>query len=232
MCIIDWLNSIEKDAQVIFLVGDIFDFWFEYKKVIPKGFVRLQGKIAELVDKGIQVFFFLGNHDMWMKSYFTDELGVRMIQNELKIQLGNKRFFIAHGDGLGPGDFGYKCIKRVFRNRFCQFLFSCLHPTIGVSMARFFSGRSRAHNHKDAVFAGKEKEWLYQYCTEVLKKEHFDYFIFGHRHLPMHINMESSAYINLGEWMNFRSFAEFDNETTRLMEWQEGEAKPFKGIQE
>jgi len=232
LCIIDWLNYVQKDAQVIFFVGDIFDFWYEYKKVIPKGFVRIQGKIAELVDNGIQVYFFLGNHDMWMKKYFTEEIGVLMIKDELQIQIDDKKFYISHGDGLGPGDFGYKFIKKVFRNRICQFLFSCIHPSIGIPVANFFSNRSRSHNKKEDAYSKKENEWLYQFCTEKLKKEHFDYFIFGHRHLPMHLKIQSSSYINLGEWMHYQTYAIFEHDTTRLLEWKDGNCEPFKGIQE
>ena len=121
--IVDWLDHISKDAQCIFLVGDIFDFWFEYKQVVPKGFIRLQGKIATLSDSGIDIYFFLGNHDMWMKNYFAEELGVTMIPNELELDIDGKILFVAHGDGLGPGDRGYKFVKKVFRNKFCQFLF-------------------------------------------------------------------------------------------------------------
>lgn len=142
--VIEWLNYVQNDAQVIFLVGDIFDFWFEYKKVVPKGFVRIQAKIAELVEQGIEVYFFLGNHDMWMKNYFSEELGVKMVENELEVKINNKTFYISHGDGLGPGDYGYKFIKKIFRNRVCQVLFSLLHPSIALSLANYFSKRSRA----------------------------------------------------------------------------------------
>lgn len=179
LAIIAWLDRISEDAQCIFLVGDIFDFWFEYKQVVPKGFVRLQGKIAALVDAGIDVYFFLGNHDMWMKNYFTKELGVTMITDELELDVDGKKFFIAHGDGLGPGDHGYKFIKGVFRNKFCQFLFSCLHPRIGLSLAQYFSNKSRIHTGtKDDNYDGKDAEWLYQFSKEKLKSAQYDYFIF------------------------------------------------------
>ena len=230
--IIEWLNHIQKDAQVLFLVGDIFDFWYEYKKVVPKGFVRIQAKIAELVDQGIDVYFFLGNHDMWMKSYFSEELGVRMIENELEIEIQGKTFYISHGDGLGPGDYGYKFIKKVFRNPICQFLFSMVHPSFALSVANYFSKRSRSYTGKnDDSFSQKEKEWLYLFCKEKLKSQHFDYFIFGHRHLPMEISVQSSKYINLGEWMNFQSFASFDGQKTHISIWNNGNIETFKGIQ-
>lgn len=229
--IIEWLSHIQKDAEVVFLVGDIFDFWYEYKKVVPKGFVRIQAKIAEMVDKGIKVYFFLGNHDMWMKKYFSEEIGVIMIENDLEIKINDKSFYISHGDGLGPGDYGYKFIKKVFRNKICQFLFSMVHPSLSLSVAHYFSKRSRSYTGKnDETFTKKENEWLYQFCAEKLKNKHFDYFIFGHRHLPMEISIEKSQYINLGEWMNFQSFASFNGIKTELSVWNNNCVDDFKGI--
>lgn len=231
--IIQWLNHIEKDAQAIFLVGDIFDFWFEYKQVVPKGFVRLQGKIAALADRGVKIYFFLGNHDMWMKKYFTEELGVEMISDELELKVNDSRFFIAHGDGLGPGDYGYKFIKKVFRNKFCQFLFSCLHPSIGLSLAQYFSNKSRIHTGtKDINYTKKEDEWLYQYSKSKRVTSPVDYFIFGHRHLPMDIAVSESRYLNLGEWMNFSTYGEFDGSTMSLKVWGVDGEKDFEGIKE
>jgi len=231
--IIDWLNHIEKDAKAIFLVGDLFDFWFEYKQVIPKGFVRLQGKIAALADRGIKIYFFLGNHDMWMKEYFTKELGVMMVSDELELKVNGNQFFIAHGDGLGPGDYGYKFIKKVFRNGLCQFLFSCLHPRMGISMAQYFSNKSRIHTGtKDIKYTNKEDEWLYQYSKSKLAKDPIDYFIFGHRHLPMDLSVKKARYLNLGEWLNFSTYAEFDGSTLSLKIWSEHGEKAFEGIKE
>jgi UDP-2,3-diacylglucosamine hydrolase len=231
--IVDWLDHISKDAQCIFLVGDIFDFWFEYKQVVPKGFIRLQGKIATLSDSGIDIYFFLGNHDMWMKNYFAEELGVTMIPNELELDIDGKILFVAHGDGLGPGDRGYKFVKKVFRNKFCQFLFSCLHPRIGLSLAQYFSNKSRIHTGtKDDNYDGKESEWLYQFSKERLKASPVDYFIFGHRHLPMVIQVSTARYINLGEWMNYATFATYNEGELDLKVWSGGSIEEFKGIQE
>ena len=231
--IIEWLNHIEKDAQAIFLVGDLFDFWFEYKQVIPKGFVRLQGKITALTDRGVKIYFFLGNHDMWMKEYFTKELGVEMISDELELKINGSRFFIAHGDGLGPGDYGYKFIKKVFRNKFCQFIFSIIHPHIGLSMAQYFSNKSRIYTGtKDINYTNKNDEWLYQYSKEKLIEVPVDYFIFGHRHLPMDISVSASRYLNLGEWLNFCTYAEFDGSNLSLKVWSDEGEKAFEGIKE
>ena len=231
--IIQWLTHIEKDAQAVFLVGDIFDFWYEYKRVIPKGFVRLQGKIASMTDRGIEVYFFLGNHDMWMKQYFSKELGVFMVSNELELKIDDKQFYIAHGDGLGPGDYGYKFIKKVFRNKFCQFLFSGLHPSIGLSMAQYFSNKSRIHTGtKDINYSDKNAEWLYQFSKETLKTNPVDFFVFGHRHLPMDIRIEHSRYLNLGEWLNFHTYGEYHQGEMILKVWGDGSEIPYQGIKE
>lgn len=221
--IVAWLDSIKSDAKEIFLVGDLFDFWFEYKKAIPKGFVRLQGKIAEICDSGIPVHVFTGNHDMWMFDYLPNELGVQLHREPVKRNFDGKQFLIGHGDGLGPGDYGYKFIKKVFANPICQWLFARLHPNFGISMADFWSGKSRSANSgSDEKFLGEENEWLAIYAKEYLKKEQIDYFIFGHRHLPMDIKVgPNSRYINLGEWMNYNTYAVFDGEDLFLKEYQE-----------
>jgi UDP-2,3-diacylglucosamine hydrolase len=216
--VIDWLTSIENTAQEIYLVGDIFDFWFEYKHAIPKGFVRFQGKIAALVDKGIKIYFFTGNHDMWMFDYFEKELGVTIIRQPIERSWNNHSFYIGHGDGLGPGDKTYKLLKRIFAARWSQWCFARIHPNFGIGLANYFSRKSRAATgDSDSKFLGNEKEWLYVYCKEKLEKKQYDYFIFGHRHLPLDIALtENSRYINLGEWINYNTFAVFDGETLRL----------------
>ncbi len=216
--VIDWLTSIENTAQEIYLVGDIFDFWFEYKHAIPKGFVRFQGKIAALVDKGINIYFFTGNHDMWMFDYFERELGVTIIRQPIERTWNNHSFYIGHGDGLGPGDKTYKLLKRIFAARWSQWCFARIHPNFGIGLANYFSRKSRAATgDSDSKFLGNEKEWLYVYCKEKLEKKQYNYFIFGHRHLPLDIALtENSRYINLGEWINYNTFAVFDGETLRL----------------
>jgi UDP-2,3-diacylglucosamine hydrolase len=214
LILVKWLDEISKDAAEVYLVGDLFDFWYEYKTVVPKGFVRFQAKMAELCDKGVQVHVFTGNHDMWMFNYFEEELGVKMHREPITRQLNGKKFHIGHGDGLGPGDHGYKFIKKVFSNPLCIWLFKWLHPDIGVGLANFWSGRSRDANlESDEVYNGDENEWLLQYCKSVLKKEHFDYFIFGHRHLVLDkIVGDNSRYINLGAWFKESHFAVWNGE--------------------
>ena len=218
--IVAWLNQIKIDASEIFLVGDIFDFWFEYKHVVPKGYVRFLGKLAELVDSGIQVHLFTGNHDMWMFNYLEQEIGVVIHRNPIEKTIHGKSFLIGHGDGLGPGDGTYKILKKIFSNSVCQWLFARIHPNLGFGIAQMWSGKSRVKNDKNQdAFVDADSEWLYQYCMEVLLTQHFDYFVFGHRHLPLELPIKntSSTYVNLGEWFSGNPhFAVFDGQKLNL----------------
>lgn len=216
--IVQFLDRIEPELGQLFIVGDLFDFWYEYKTVVPKGYVRLLGKLASLTDKGIPVHFFVGNHDMWVDGYFEQELNIPVYYEEKRFEFNGKQFLIGHGDGLGPGDHGYKFIKKVFRNKLCQRLFGALHPSWGIGLANYMSRKSRAATgQSDEVFLGEDKEWLIQYCKEVLQKESFDYFVFGHRHLPIDFKLnEQSRYVNLGDWLRYDSYAVFDGTTLRL----------------
>ncbi len=216
--IVKWLDDVKQDAQEIYLMGDVFDFWFEYKHAVPKGFIRLLGKIAEIVDSGIPITLFTGNHDVWMFDYLEKELGVRIHRKPITKEYNGKKFYLGHGDGLGPGDYGYKFIKKIFTSPINQWLFARIHPNFGIGMAHFWSRKSRASNApKDEQFKGEEHEWLAVYCREILQKEHFDYFIFGHRHLPLDIQLnKNSRYINLGEWINHNTYAVFDGDNLEL----------------
>jgi len=216
--IIQFLDAIKYNAHSIFLVGDMFDFWFEYRKVVPKGFVRLMGKLAELSDAGIQLHFFVGNHDMWMTNYFQQELNIPVFFKPKVFDINGCSFYIGHGDGLGPGDHGYKMMKKVFRNPICQWLFGILPPAIGMGLAHYFSNKSRdATSREEEHFLGEEKEWLLIYSREVLQKEKHHFFVFGHRHLPIDYRLsEESRYINLGEWINYQTYAVFDGREMKL----------------
>lgn len=216
--IVKFLDVIKKDASVIFLVGDLFDFWYEYKTVVPKGFVRILGKLAELTDSGISVIFFVGNHDMWMKGYFEHELNIRVFHQPETFEFNGKKFLVGHGDGLGPGDHKYKMLKKIFRHRFSRWLFGIWHPRVGIGMAHYFSRKSRAATGiNDEKFLGEEKEWLIIYSKEREKKEHFDYFIFGHRHLPIDFRISpQSRYLNLGDWITYFTYAIFDGSELEL----------------
>ena len=210
--IIRFLDEIKKDASEIFILGDLFDFWYEYKKVIPKGYVRILGRLAEITDSGIPIHFFVGNHDMWMKDYFQKELNIPVYFEPKEFIYSGKKFLIGHGDGLGPGDSGYKLIKKIFRNKACQWFFGILPPYIGMGIAGYFSRKSRAQTGMtDEVFLGEDKEWLILYSKEILQKKHYDYFVFGHRHLPLDVKLsDASRYLNLGDWIKYDSYAEFD----------------------
>ena len=216
--IVQFLDAIKNDAQQIFIVGDMFDFWFEYKLVVPRGYTRLLGKLAELTDFGIKIHFFAGNHDMWMRDYFQNELNIPVYYQPTPFEFNGKKFLIGHGDGQGPGDHGYKFLKKLFRNPLCQWMFGILPPYFGLGIANYFSKKSRElASQKVEVFLGEDNEWLIIYCKEVLQKEQYDYFIFGHRHLPIDFTLnENSRYINLGEWINYDSYAVFNGETTEL----------------
>ncbi|MFN2261451.1 MAG: UDP-2,3-diacylglucosamine diphosphatase [Psychroflexus sp.] len=216
-----WLDEIKKDAHAIFLLGDLFDFWFEYKEVVPKGFIRTLGKLAEIRDSGIEIYFFVGNHDLWMNDYFEKELNIPVFHKPQSFQLNDKIFFIGHGDGLGPGDKGYKRMKKVFTNPLSKWLFRWLHPDLGVRLARHLSVKNKLiSGDEDAKFLGEDNEWLVQYAKRKLTKKHYDYFIFGHRHLPMKIEVGKSVfYHNLGDWISYFTYGVFDGETFELKTW-------------
>jgi UDP-2,3-diacylglucosamine hydrolase len=232
--VVRWLDSIQHDAEAIYLVGDIFDFWFEYKTVIPKGYTRFIGKLAELRDKNIPIYFFTGNHDMWMFDYFEQELGIPIYRKPIEINLKGKKYFIGHGDGLGPGDHLYKLLKNFFANPFCQWLFARLHPNFGVGLANLSSQSSRKYK-SDTGYTTKEAEWLYEFATDKLNETYFDYFIFGHRHIPMILQLpnDKSRYINLGEWFYHRSYLVIDENEIKLQFFENEEiAKNWKNPDE
>ena len=240
--IIQFLQDIKKDAAEIFLLGDMFDFWYEYRKVVPKGFTRLLGKLAELSDAGIPMHFFVGNHDMWMKDYFQKELNIPVYFSPAEFERCGKKFLIGHGDGLGPGDKGYKRLKKLFRNPVSKWLFGILPPVIGMGLASYLSRRSRIQTGAaEEVFLGEEKEWLIIYCKEVLKGKNIDFFVFGHRHLAIDYRLpsplstlwrgvggevgESSRYINLGDWIHYFTYAVFDGKNMELKSYKGNEHK-------
>jgi UDP-2,3-diacylglucosamine hydrolase len=224
--IISWLDSIENDADTIFLCGDLFDFWFEYKRVVPKGFVRFFGKLASLTDKGIRIIVFSGNHDMWMRDYLSVEIGAEVYREPMQFLIDGKKFLIGHGDGLGPGDYAYKFLKKIFESKFSRFLFGrLLHANLGQFLGTSWASHSwRSHEKEGNVdsFESPAKEILFQYCKEVEAKEHHDFYIFGHRHckLDLIIN-ERSKYINLGDWIRFDSYGVFDDKACTLEKFNE-----------
>ena len=225
--IVRFLDGIKNDAAEIFIVGDMFDFWYEYRKVVPKGYVRLLGKLAELTDAGIPIHFFVGNHDMWMKDYFQKELNIPVYFEPKEFERNGKKFLIGHGDGLGPGDHGYKRLKKIFRNPVCQWLFGILPPFLGIGLANFLSRRSRAQTGAtEEVFLGEDNEWLIIYSKGLLKTKNIEFFVFGHRHLPVDYRLnEYSRYINLGDWIHYYTYAVFDETGLQLKSFLNKEEK-------
>lgn len=218
--IVRWLDAISPDCRYLFLVGDLFDFWFEYRHVVPKGFVRFLGKLAELSDRGVEIFLFTGNHDMWMFGYLEQELGAKIFREPVEVSIAGRQLLVGHGDGLGPGDQSYKILKRIFENRLCQLLFGAIHPGIGFGIAKAWSSRSRIANHKDEEFLG-EKEFLWQYCREIHPKKAMDYYVFGHRHLPLDLPVgESGRYLNPGEWMNHCRYIRLNLQGLEMKSWE------------
>ncbi len=215
---VKWLELARQDAVEIFIVGDLFDFWFEYKKVVPRGFVRVLGKLAEIADSQLPIHLFTGNHDMWIFDYLSKETGIKLYQEPIEREWNSKKFYIGHGNGLGPGDYGYKFIKKAFKNKFLQWLFARLHPNLGIGLADYFSRISRAKmSNANDGFLGEENEWLITYCRGLLQKSYYDFFIFGHRHFPLEIKLnENSIYFNLGDWIKHNTYAVFSEKEISL----------------
>ena len=214
---ITWLDQIKTDAQAIFFLGDLFDFWFEYKRVVPKGFTRLFGKLAELSDSGIDLFFFVGNHDCWIGNYFEDELGINVFHKKVDLNIDNYNILIGHGDGLGPGDSKYKFLKLLFRNPILKKLFSFIHPDIGISLGKFLSQKNKIISGDEKVFESEDKEMLFSYCKDVLKTKYYHFFIFGHRHIPLELDLgNNSKYFNTGDWITHFSYLVYDGNSFNL----------------
>lgn len=218
-----WLDKIKPQTSALFLLGDLFDYWFEYQKAVPKGHIRILAKLAEFTDSGIPVYFFTGNHDMWMRDYFQKELNIPVFKNPRVFEIENKKFLLGHGDGLGPGDKNYKRLKKLFTNPLAQFLFRWLHPDLGIPLIKYFSQKNKMISGEyDRVFHGEDKEWLYLYSKEYLKKNpEIDYFIFGHRHLPLKMLLEDEKYyFNTGDWLQYFSYIQFDGKENQIKYWE------------
>ncbi len=219
-----FLDQNIHQTDILFLVGDIFDFWFEYKTVVPKGYYRFFGKLIEWSDLGKEIHFFTGNHDMWMKDFFEKEFNLNIHYEPKEFIINNTKILVGHGDGLGPKDYKYKTLKFFFKAPFFQYLFQWIHPDIGVKLASYLSRRSRkTTGNKDDQYFGNENEWLYVFCKEYLEKNpNIQYFIFGHRHLPIYQKIEHSEsyYINLGDWISFNTFAQLSENQLNLLQYQ------------
>ena len=219
---VQWLDIVKQDADAIFLLGDLFDFWFEYKTVVPKGFIRVLGKLAEIKDSGIPIYFFVGNHDLWMGDYFQKELNIPVYHDNQEFTFNGKTFLIGHGDGKGPGDMGYKRMKKVFTNPISKWLFRWLHPDIGVKLAQYLSVKNKLiSGAEDVKYLGEDNEWLVQYCKRKLETKEYNFFVFGHRHLPLEIELnENSKYVNLGDWIGYFTYGIFDGTKFELKKFE------------
>lgn len=215
--LVQWLDQILPQTKALYLLGDIFDFWYEYKHVVPRGYVRFLAKISEFTDQGIPVYFFTGNHDIWAFDYFEKEVGMTIIRDPLTVDISGKTFHLAHGDGLGPSDVGFKLLKWLFTNKTAQLLFSRVHPNFALWLGNSWSRKHRYENDLDDLsYKGLEKEWLVVYAKEKLKTEKIDYFLFGHRHIAVHLKVGNAEFVNLGDWINNFTFAVFDGEALSL----------------
>lgn len=215
-----WLDEIKDNVNELFLMGDIFDFWHEYKKVAPRGFTRIIGRIGDFTDRGIPVHFFTGNHDLWVYDYLPEEAGVVVHRNEILKEINGKRFFLAHGDGLDAADVGYRRLKKIFTNKTLQWLFARLHPNAALTLGHGWSKKSRiAKLGTDENFVVKD-DGMYKFAEEYLKKEPVDYFIFGHRHqMAMEQINKNSTFVLLGDWINKFSYGVFDGEKFELKQF-------------
>ncbi|KFD40110.1 UDP-2,3-diacylglucosamine diphosphatase [Schleiferia thermophila] len=208
---VKWLDVHSREMDELYIVGDLFDFWFEYRRAVPRGFTRVIGTLGLLADQGVNIHLFTGNHDLWIFDYLPREIGCTLHKQPVVREIDGKKFYIGHGDGLGPGDYGYKFLKQIFTNPVAQWLFRYLHPDVGIWIAERSSRASRRNTGgSDRVFTGKEKEWLYQHCLDVLKTQAIDYFIFGHRHLPLDLSIGQARYVNLGDWLSYQTYATWD----------------------
>lgn len=216
---ISWLDSISNDAAELYLQGDIFDFWFEYRRVVPRGYTRFLGRIAQLVDSGVSVHFFTGNHDVWMFDYFEKELGVQIHRNPIVRELLGAKFLLAHGDGLGPGDPGYKLLKRIFTCPTLQWLFAGLHPNFSLWFGNQWSVSSRYSKEITHTFRGEEEQ-ITKYSRLRLQQEHFDFFVYGHWHSPIIYRLSNkSNLIVLGDWLVSNTYCVWDGTAMKLMRY-------------
>ncbi len=214
---VKWLDFIGDDVEALYLMGDIFDFWYEYKKVVPRGFTRVLGRLADIADRGIPVHFFTGNHDLWAFDYLPEEIGLTIHHEGMVTEIKGKKFFLAHGDGLDPDDKGYLFLKKIFMNRKLQWFFTRLHPNFAFNLAHRWSESSRLSKINQKEEFKVKNEGMYKFAQNFLEREWVDYFIFGHRHQMTSEELEKGArFILLGDWITSFSYGVFDGEQFEL----------------
>jgi len=212
---VDWLDNIKEEAGALYLLGDMFDYWFEYKTVVPKGYTRFLGKLAEFTDAGIPVFIFTGNHDIWMFGYLSEEIGATIITSPIEVELEGKRFYLAHGDGLADPRWSFRFFRYFFKNKFCQWMYKLVHPDLTVPLGHAWSRHDRLKriNNEADGYLGEEKEYLVRFAKNHPNRDNIDYFIFGHRHFMLDLAIPANKrIIILGDWINHFSYAVFDGE--------------------
>lgn len=218
--VVRWLNTIKDSAKAIYLLGDVLDYWYEYRNVVPRGFTRFFGTLALLVDDGIEIRWYIGNHDIWIFDYLPHEIGITVIDGYEIKDIDSKKFFLSHGDGIGSLKPGFKFIRTLFRNKVCQWLFSGIHPRWTVPFAHRWSSHSRNFSDEKPQFLGEDKEPFIPFALNWNKShnnEHIDFFIFGHRHILLDFNIENnSRVIVLGDWIHHFSYAVFDGSNLTL----------------
>jgi len=221
--LVKWLDSIKHDAKALYLLGDVFDFWFEYKHVAPRGFTRFLGKISEMSDMGIEIHFFIGNHDIWIFDYLSKETGAIIHKEPYVTEIEGKKFFLAHGDGLGDKSKQFKLIRYIFHNKLCQALFASIHPRWGIGLAHFWSRSSRQNGlKKPAGYLGEDKESLVLFSKKYLEQDNsIDYFVFGHRHILLDLMpTKKSRLLIIGDWLQYYSYAVFDGKEITLEQYE------------
>ncbi len=228
--LVRFLDSVKHKASAIYLLGDMFDFWHEYKTVVPRGFTRFLGKLSELSDMGVEVHYFTGNHDLWTLDYLEKECGVILHHQPATLEIADKVFFLAHGDGLGDGNRSFKCLRYIFHNRVCRRLFAMVHPRWGISMGLAWAGNSyRRHknNPQSETFKGEDKEPLVCYSRKYMAGHpEIDFFIYGHRHIELDLMLSDKVrMLILGDWISQFTFAVFDGEHLYMEDYVEGESQ-------
>lgn len=221
--VISWLDSVKDTAKAIYLMGDILDYWYEYKHVVPRGFTRFFGKIAELTDSGIEIYWFIGNHDIWIFDYLPSEIGVKVVDGYLVKNIDGKRFFLSHGDGIGDRKLSFRIIRSLFRNKFCQFLFSAIHPRWTIPFAHGWSSQSRSTHPVIPHFNGEDEAYLFRFARQYeATQQHIDYFIFGHLHIAQQSAIAHNSTVTiLGDWISLFSYAKFDGSTLKIEYFKE-----------
>lgn len=217
-----WFDAVKLDAAAIYLLGDIFDYWFEYRYVVPKGFTRLLGKLAEVTDTGIEVHFFIGNHDIWLTDYLTKECGMIVHVEPLTTTFFGKKFFLAHGDGLGDDSRSFHLLRKMFHSKFLRKCFSAIHPRWTIPLAHAWSDSSR-ENGGVQPYLGEEREYLIRFVKEkLITTPDINYFVFGHRHILLDLPVSEQAHVvMLGDWLTLFSYAVFNGETLRLESFEQ-----------